>query len=39
VGTLEGKRPILSTKSRWDDNIKIDLTGVGLEVMDWIYMA
>jgi hypothetical protein len=39
VGKLEEKRPLLRPKRSWDDNIKIDLIEVGLEVMDWIHMA
>jgi hypothetical protein len=27
-----------SVKS-WDDNIKIDLKGIGFDVVDWIHLA
>jgi hypothetical protein len=39
VGKPEGKRPLLRPRRRWDDNIKIDLIEVGLEVMDRLHMA
>jgi hypothetical protein len=36
VGKPEGKRPLGSTRSRWEDNIEMDLQGVGCGGMDWI---
>jgi len=39
VGKPEGKRPLGSPRSRWEDNIKIDLEKVGCEDMDWIELA
>jgi hypothetical protein len=36
VGKPEGKRPLLISKYIWEDNIKIDLKEIGLEVVDWI---
>jgi len=35
----EGKRPLERPRSRWDDNIKIDLQEVGCGRMDWIELA
>jgi hypothetical protein len=35
----EGKRPLGRHRSLWEDNIKIDLRKIGLENVDWIYMA
>jgi hypothetical protein len=35
----EGKRPLGRPPSKWEDNIKIDLTEIGLIGMDWIYLA
>jgi hypothetical protein len=32
----EGKRPVGRPKSRWVDNIKMDLREIGFCVMDWI---
>ena len=32
----EGKRPLVLRKSRWKDNIKIDLKEIGREGIDWI---
>jgi hypothetical protein len=29
VGTPEGKRPLGRSKSRWEDNIKVDLQDMG----------
>jgi 3-oxoacyl-ACP reductase-like protein len=36
VGKPEGKRPLGRPRSRWEDNIKIDLQEVGCGGMDWI---
>jgi hypothetical protein len=32
----EGRRPLGRLRHRWIDNIKIDLLGIGLSVVDWI---
>ena len=39
VGKLEGKRPLGRLRSRWENNIKMDLQEVGCGVMDWIELA
>jgi len=39
VGKLEEKRPLGKPRSRWHDNIKMDLQEVGCGVMDWIELA
>jgi hypothetical protein len=39
VGKSEGKRPLGRTRSRREDNIKIDLEEVGFGGMDWIELA
>jgi hypothetical protein len=39
VGKPEGKRPLGRPKRRWMDNIKMDLLGIGLNVVDWIGLA
>jgi hypothetical protein len=36
LGKLEGKRPLRRPRSRWMDNIKIDLREIGWDGMDWI---
>ena len=38
VGKPEGKRPLGRPRSRWEDNIKMDLQGVGGS-MGWIELA
>jgi len=38
VGKLEGKRPLGRPRSRWEDNIKMDIQEVGCGGMDWIDM-
>jgi hypothetical protein len=35
----EGKRPLGRPRPRWEDNIKMDLQGVGCAGMDWIKLA
>jgi hypothetical protein len=39
VGKPEGKRPLGRPGRRWIDNIKMDLLGIGLSVVDWIGLA
>jgi len=36
VGKPEGKRPLGRPRHRWEDNIKMDLHGVGCGDMYWI---
>jgi hypothetical protein len=38
-GKPEGKRPLGRPRSRWIDNIKIDISAIGLSVVDWIGLA
>jgi hypothetical protein len=35
----EGKRPRGRPRRIWEDNIKIDLTGIGWEGVEWIHLA
>jgi len=39
VWKTEGKRPLGRPRSRWEDNIKMDLQEVGSGGMDWIELA
>jgi len=39
VGKPEGKRPLGRGRSRWEDNIKMDLQEVGFGGMDFIDLA
>jgi hypothetical protein len=39
VGKPEGKRPLGRPRRRWIDNIKMDLSEMGLSVVDWIGLA
>ena len=39
VGKPERKRPLGRPRSRWEDNIKMDLQEVGCGSMDWIELA
>ena len=39
MGKPEGNRPLGRPRSRWEDNIKMDLQVVGYGVMDWIRLA
>jgi hypothetical protein len=39
VGKPEEKRPLGRPRRRWMDNIKIDLLGIRLNVVDWIGLA
>ena len=39
MGKPEGKRPLRIPRSRWEDNIKMDLKELGCGGMDWIELA
>jgi hypothetical protein len=39
VGKPEGKRPLGRPRRRCIDNIKIDLSEIGLNAVDWIGLA
>jgi len=38
-GENEGKKPLERPRRRWEDNIKMDLQGVGCWGMDWNELA
>jgi hypothetical protein len=38
-GKHEGRRPLGILRSKWEDNINIDLQEVGCGGMDWIELA
>jgi hypothetical protein len=39
IGKPERRRPLGRARSRWKDNIKMDLQEVGCGGMDWIDLA
>jgi hypothetical protein len=39
VGRPEGKRPLGRPRRRWEDNIKMDLTEIGIDGTNWIQLA
>jgi len=39
VGKLEGKGPLGRPRRRWEDNIKMDLQGVGGGCGDWMELV
>jgi len=39
VGKPEGKRSLERSRSRWEDNIKVDLQEVGFGSMGWVELA
>jgi hypothetical protein len=39
VGRPEGKRPLGRSRRRWEDNIKLDLLNIGIDVANWICLA
>jgi hypothetical protein len=39
VGKQEGKRSLGSPRRRWVDNVKMDLTEIRCDSLDWICMA
>jgi hypothetical protein len=39
VGRLEGKRPLGRPRRRWEDNIEMDLRGIGIDGANWIRLG
>jgi len=39
TGFWWGKRPLVKSRHRWEDNIKMDLLDLGRGGMDWIDLA
>jgi len=39
VGRPEGKRPLGRPRCRWEDGIGMDLRGIGIDGMNWIWLA
>jgi hypothetical protein len=39
VGRPKGKRPLGRPRHRWEDNIKMDLREIGINGMNWIWLA
>lgn len=39
VVKLEGKRTLEKPRRRWEDNVNMDLSGTGLETVDWNNLA
>jgi ribosome biogenesis protein Nip4 len=35
----EGKRPLGRPRRRWENDIRMDLRKIGLEVMDWSHVV
>jgi hypothetical protein len=39
VGRPKGKTPLGRPRHRWEDNIKMDLGGIGIDGANWIRLA
>jgi hypothetical protein len=39
VGRPESKRPLGRPRYRWEDNIKMDLREIGIDEVNWIWLA
>jgi hypothetical protein len=39
VGRPEGKRPLERRRRRWEDNIKLNLSELGINGANWIRLA
>jgi hypothetical protein len=39
VGRCESKRPLGRPRHRWEDNIKMDLREIGINGVNWIWLA
>jgi hypothetical protein len=39
VGNSEGKRPLKRPRRIWEDNIKMDLSDMDFDGVDWVHLA
>jgi hypothetical protein len=39
MGKPEGKKPLGTPRHRWENNVKMDLQGVGCGGVDWIELS
>jgi hypothetical protein len=39
VGKLGGERPLGRPRHRWENNIKLDLREIGINGVNWIWLA
>ena len=39
VGKPEGRRPLGRPRRRWEDNVRVNLRGVGCGCVDWMELA
>jgi hypothetical protein len=39
VGMPKGKRPLVRTRCRWEDNIKMDISEIIIDVVNWIRLV
>jgi hypothetical protein len=39
VGSSKGKRTLGRPRHRWEDNIKMDVRGIGIDGVNWIQLA
>jgi hypothetical protein len=39
VGRPKGRRPLGRPRCRWEDNIKMDLGEIGIDGVNWIWLA
>jgi hypothetical protein len=39
VGKSGDKRPLGRPRSRWEDDIRMDLIEIGWEILDWMHLA
>jgi hypothetical protein len=39
VGRPKGKRPLGRPRRRWEDNIKMDLSKIGIDRSNWVQLA
>jgi hypothetical protein len=39
IGKPEGKRPLGRSRRRWENDIRMDLREIGLEVVNWMHLA
>ena len=39
IGIPTGKRPLVKSRRRWEDNIRMDLEGIGNNMRNWVDSA
>jgi hypothetical protein len=39
IGRLDGKRPLVRPRRRWEDDVKLDVREIGIDGANWIQLG